>query len=350
MLHSNWLILGCSLMACVGCARIKGTGDAPIAASDGTHEASMNSGNLFGRLVDNIANAKGQGSGFHPLYHRLYPDRPIFRPEFVGLNFEHVFNGTAADKDRCMFTPRKDPCELMTHSMQRASLHWPKDHSSWDMSCAMTYTLAAPNAIDITFEATPYAALFPMGYVAFMWASYMNRTRERRIHFIGRDAEREGWISFGDDLNDSFETGTVSFFGLPGLPYEEGAQTLNTIEHPTKKFLKPLYYGLLDGDNDPATRDDTLVYIVMFDQTESIRFALWNFIKDASGQPDPHSPAWDWQYVVRNPQPGKTYGYRARVIIKPFVSREDVEREYEVWHASRARKASARVFEGHTDH
>ncbi len=342
MMRSNWLILGCSLMACMGCARIKGAGDAPIAASDGVHEASMSSGNLFGRLVDNIANAKGQGSGFHPLYHRLYPDSPIFRSEFVGLNFEHVFNGAAADKDRCMFTPRKDRCELMTHSMQRASLHWPADHSSWDMNCATTYTLAAPNSIDITFEATPSAARFPLGYAAFMWASYVNRTRERRIHFIGRDAESEGagWITFGDDLDNGFETGTVSFFGVPDLPYEEGAQTLNTIEHPSKKFLKPFYYGLLDGDNDPATQDDTLVYIMMFDQTESIRFALWNFIKDASGQPDPHSPAWDWQYVVRDPQPGRTYGYRARVVIKPFVSREDVECEYEVWHAS---------LEGHAD-
>ena len=330
---SNWVIPGCILMACAGCARMKGTGDVTIPVANTAHEAAMIFGDLNGSVLDNVANAKGQGSGFHPLCHRLYPDRPIFRAEFVGLNFEHVFNGTAADKERCMFTPRKDRCELVAHSAECVSLRWPVDHSSWDMGGELTYRLVAPNAIDITFEATPSAARFPLGYAAFMWASYMNRTRERRLHFIGRDGEREGWISFGDDLENGFETGTVSFAGVPDLPYEEGAQTLNIIEHPTKKFLKPFYYGLLDGDNDLTTEHDTLAYVVMFDQTESIRFALWNFITDASGRPDPHSPAWDWQYVIRNPKPGKTYGYRARVVIKPFVSREDVEREYTSWRA-----------------
>ena len=95
-MRSNWLIVGCSLMACVGCARFRSAHDAPMAASNTAHESSMISDNLFGRVVDNTANARGQGSGFHPLYHRPYPEKPIFRPEFVGLNFEHVFNGAAA--------------------------------------------------------------------------------------------------------------------------------------------------------------------------------------------------------------------------------------------------------------
>jgi hypothetical protein len=298
------------------------------------HMTAIRAGQLSGRVADNVANAKGQGSGFHPLYYGAYPGKPIFRPELVGLNFEHVFNGTAADKDLCMFTPRKDRCELVRHSIRRVSLHWPEDRSSWQMNAEMTYAVAAPNALDLTFKVTPHARRFPLGYCAFMWASYMNCTRERRIHFVGRDAGHEGWISFGDDLENGFETGTVSFFGVPDLPYEEGAQTLNLVEHPAKKFLKPFYYGLIDGDNDLATRDDTLAYIMMFDQTESIRFALWNFITDSSGKPNPHSPAWDWQYVIRHPEPGKAYTYRARVVIKPFLGPEDVEREYETWRAS----------------
>ena len=96
------------------------------------------------------------------------------------------------------------------------------------------------------------------------------------------------------------------------LPYEKGAQTLNLIENPGKKFITPFYYGIVDGDHDLNTTDDRLLYLVLFDQTEPIRFAMWNFIKNEAGDPDPHSPAWDWQYVIRDPEVGKRYSYRAR--------------------------------------
>ena len=74
-----------------------------------------------------------------------------------------------------------------------------------------------------------------------------------------------------------------------------------------------------------------MVYIMMFDQKEPIRFAMWNFIRDAEGNPDTHSPAWDWQYVIRQPVLNKEYGYRARIVYKPYVGRKDVIDEYEGW-------------------
>jgi hypothetical protein len=88
---------------------------------------------------------------------------------------------------------------------------------------------------------------------------------------------------------------------------------------------------LVDGDGDPGTQDDTMAYVMMFDQSETIRFALWNFIKNVAGERDPHSPAWDWQFVVRNPEPGRTYSYRARVLYVPFVDEEQIKRHYEDW-------------------
>jgi hypothetical protein len=118
---------------------------------------------------------------------------------------------------------------------------------------------------------------------------------------------------------------------VANLPYQEGAQTLNLIEQPSKHFSVPFFYGLLDGDHDLTTTEDTLAYIVMFDQCETIRFALWNFITDASGKPDTHSPAWDWQFVIRAPRIGEKHRYRARVLVKPFEGPEAVHSEYLRW-------------------
>ncbi|MBI3118327.1 MAG: hypothetical protein HYZ00_06560 [Candidatus Hydrogenedentes bacterium] len=279
---------------------------------------------LWGVVHDNISNKVGQGSGFRLLSLKAYPQQSLFREKEVGLNFEHVFNGTAADKDLCMFTPRRDTCTLEVHSPTSVTIHWAASESSWGLKCSMRYDLQ-PDGVSMEFKAMPTREQFPLGYCALMWASYMGRTRERRYHFWGEKDSREQWLAFGEDKPDGgFETGTVAHAGVRPLPYEEGAQTLNLIENTEKFFVLPFFYGLIDGDGNLSTDNDTLAYIMMFDQTDAIRFALWNFIQDTNHQPDPHSPAWDWQYVIREPKLGETYGYRAQLIILPYENQENV--------------------------
>ena len=297
------------------------------------NEVFLSNADLSGWLLDNEGNAKRDGGGFNLLSHRLYPDKSFYRSKQVGLNFEHIFNGTAADAAISMFTPRVEPNELTKQVGKQASLHWPAASSSWGVDCTMTYTFVEPDAIDMEFTATPTREVWPQGYLAFMWASYMARTVERPIHFWGTTGGEEGWLQFGEGTSNAqgFETGTVAAKGVAPLPYEAESKTLNIIEHPTKHFVRPFYYGLIDGDHDLATKNDTLAYILMFDQIEPIRFALWNFIKDESGNPDAHSPAWDWQYVIRDPKVGRRYGYKMRVVVTPFTSREDVLARYRAW-------------------
>ena len=74
-----------------------------------------------------------------------------------------------------------------------------------------------------------------------------------------------------------------------------------------------------------------MLYLVLFDQTDPIRFAMWNFFTDETGNSDTHSPAWDWQYVIRDPEVGESYGYRARVVVKPFKGTEQIWEEYRRW-------------------
>ena len=297
----------------------------------GLRQAELSGGGFSGRLLDNEANSKRQGSGFNPLCSGAYPGRNLFADANVGLNFEHVFNGMAADKDRSMFTPRKDPCALLVHSDSSATIHWPPDTSSWGLDCTLTYTLAGENAIDIEFAVTPTREEWGQGFLAMMWASYMNFTRGRVIHFYGKEGDREGWVRFGVDTEDGFETGTIRCDNAVPLPYDEESQTLNLIEHPTKTFLEPFYYGLADGDGKPDTEDDVMAYVMMFDQREAIRFAMWNFARNAAGEPDPYSPAWDWQFVIRQPEVGTTYRYRARVVYVPFTTAEDIRQMYREW-------------------
>ena len=301
------------------------------------NEILLGNSTISGWLLDNEGNAGRDGGGFNFLRHINHPDKSIYHQKMVGLNFEHIFNGATANNNIAMFTPRREPNILIKNTVANtATLHWRAAESSWGVDCTMAYTFVAPDAIDMEFSAIPHQENWPQGYLAFMWASYMGRTAERPIHFWGTNGDKEGWMRFGDDTTDEqgFETGTVPFQGVDPLPFEADAQALNLVEHRTKRFALPFYYGLLDGDHDLNTTTDRLAYIVMFDQTESIRFALWNFIKDVDGKADPHSPAWDWQFVIRNPEVGKRYGYRMRVVIMPFTNRDDILDQYRIWSAS----------------
>ena len=310
----------------------KDSSSGELNVSNSGERVTLKAGTLAGVLHGNVSNAGRDGAGFNPLRYTDHPNSTLYRPDQVGLNFEHIFNGLARDYEPSFFTPRVDRNYLVVHSEKRASIRFESESCTWGIGSTMTYTFREPHFVDLTFRCTPTADRFDKGYAAMMWASYMNRTRSREIYFLGREGGSEGWITFGNILDGELEVGTIAHVDASPLPYEKKSRTLNIVEHPTKKFIEPFYYGLVDGDNDLKTEDDTLVYIMMFDQTAPIRFAMWNFIRNAEGKPDTHSPAWDWQYVIRDPKMGHTYGYRARVVIKPWVDRDDVVQEYRSWH------------------
>jgi hypothetical protein len=73
-----------------------------------------------------------------------------------------------------------------------------------------------------------------------------------------------------------------------------------------------------------------MVHIMMFDsEPGAIRFSL----SPSSGGPvkPGTNPAWDWQFIVHDYEVGGHYGYKARLVYKKWVSREDVVAEYEKW-------------------
>ena len=306
--------------------------DRLCAERSGPHQVQLQGGKLSGTLRDN---SKDGSNGLVPLCHADFPGRSVF---WLGLNFENVFNGVTADNARSGYTPKRDPCLIEAHSDASASLRWPAENSSWGLECEMRFTLSGQSCVDLEFTTTPRRNdfahdRFAPHYAAMMWSSYMKQARDRKIYFYGVNGEKKGWVTLGEDTDVGFDTGAVPYDGAPCLPHEDEADSGNIVEHPAKRFLLPFYYGLVDGDGDVSTVDDTMVYIVMFDQCEPIRFAMWNFTKNSDGEPDTHSPAWDWQFVVRNPEVGKTYSYKARIVYKPFISAERVMREYTRWKA-----------------
>ena len=143
----------------------------------------IHSPSFSGVLHDNLSNEQRQGSGFNPLILKSYPGANLYRHDAVGMKFEHIFNGAKEQHEISMFTPRKDSCHLKKNRESRCEIYWPSAVSKWGMPARMIYDLSTENQIDLVFECTPEVDLYPQGFAAMMWASYMNRALDRKIHF-----------------------------------------------------------------------------------------------------------------------------------------------------------------------
>jgi hypothetical protein len=172
------------------------------------------------------------------------------------------------------------------------------------------------------FEVTPRAGRDCRGPLVFTLASRVNGACSPAIHFPGVRDGAEGWVTFGQELS---ERGVVGCMGRSEEEWEREGASAGLLPVSGVYFFAPVYYGLVDGDQNDKTDDDTMAYILMLEHPEDTRFVL--------GDPEDGSlsAAWDWQYVLRAPEAGKTWRQRARMVYKPFLGEEDVLAEYRAW-------------------
>ncbi len=74
-----------------------------------------------------------------------------------------------------------------------------------------------------------------------------------------------------------------------------------------------------------------MVYLIMFDQTENIRFSHSPSGGGRTPDGSDTNPAWDFQYIIPSQELNAEYGFKARVVYKRFAGRDDVVAEYEKW-------------------
>lgn len=283
--------------------------------------AFLGGGDLYGWFV--ASRNEKKGAGITHLTHRKAFLNPVFH--ITSLNFEHIISGAYADNYRSVFTPRTDPMRFCVESPGMVRIRWPREGASWDMESEMTYRFDGKDAIDIEFSTIPGEEKFPQGYAAFMWATYQSNFKEHVIYFPGVSGEKSGWTHYGPTIAEDRFGGTIAFEGSTALPLENGASAFNVIESEQVFFTQPYYYGLLDISVPKSNQQVDLIYAMLFDQDAPIRFAVWNW-----GDP-PETSAWDWQYVLHNPEPEKRACYHARMICAELEVPDDVTACYDAW-------------------
>ena len=283
------------------------------------HHVRLAAGHLQVVVTDNAAwppHHRARYNGIASLTHDAEP-RSLFVPAYAGLNIEHVLDGaeTRGGPDP-LFEPRQCPIELRRIGARSVEMVQPPT-SHKGLASAMRFTLVPPHAIDVLYECIPRRAAFENHYLIVFFASYIHAPPDKAIYFLGRDegtAEGERWIRALSPAHGT--ASTHRYVGDPGpLPPVPGHPLTLVFNFSRYRYVRPFYYG----------RYHDMVYQIMFDDPRRVRFSQSPTGGGAA------NPAWDWQFVVRNPQVGKLYRLRARVVYKKFVSRADCLADYEAW-------------------
>lgn len=276
---------------------------------------TVEEGDLKAVFVDNTAFPPDHRAGYNgiaQLYH-VRQDSGIFVPAFAGFNLEHIFGGDSLHQ---LFEPRLHPMSLFRKSENEVVLYQgPTPLSA--VESLTSFKVVAPHYIDVTFECVLHDLdFFAHDYAGMFWASYIQNPADRKIYFRGMDdhdtqprwvgawSEEHGVSSTHrsvDDDHDFFFAGNFN------------ARLANHFSE--YRFTEPFFFG----------RYGDMMLGFMFDAAEVIRFSQ---SPTGGGR---LNPAWDFQYLIASPREGRKYGFKARMVYKPFISETDMAEEYKRW-------------------
>ena len=87
---------------------------------------------------------------------------------------------------------------------------------------------------------------------------------------------------------------------------------------------RPFFYGHIDD----------LVWQVMFDRAAGIRFTHSPSGGGLNDDRQTTNPAWDFQFIIPDPQVDQEYDFKVRTILRPRCEREDLLRTHDQWKVS----------------
>jgi hypothetical protein len=276
-------------------------------------------GELTATFVTNEAYGPEHRRGYNgiaELYHTAQ-DSSVFVPSYSGFNLEHIFGGDSLEQ---VVEPRRHPMELFQTENGEIILYQSSTPLS-NVESVTIFTMEPPHYIDVTFRCIIRdETFFRHGYAGLFWASYIQKPKNRRIYFKGTDPNRTqpDWIAAFSELHGNRSThrsneDTLQLYFAPdfNVPLAK--------DYSEYRYSSPFYYG----------RFHNMVLAFLFEPEDD---TIIRFSQSPTGGGEAN-PAWDFQFIIPDPEPNTQYSFRARLIYKPFVSADDIETEYRDWKA-----------------
>ena len=281
-------------------------------------------GDLTAVIGDNAAH-EGHRAGYNGLWSLRHKQstRSMFVPGIAGLNLEHVFNGETEFGGRdVFFEPRRAAMTFRKVNAATAELHQPPT-PNFHMESWTTFTLKAPHYIDFEFRCKPHQHVHERGWFGIFWASYINAPLDKSMYFRGGwRAKEDMWMQLCTQEHDDESTVLAQGDDFK-LTWLEGSRDALFKNISRMRYGRPFYYGIFEG----------LTYILMFEKADGIRFTHSPSGGGYNKELNTTNPAWDWQFIVPQYEVNEEYKYRARLVLRPKCSREEILKEVAGWKA-----------------
>jgi len=246
--------------------------------------------------------------------------RSLFVPALAGLNLEHIVTGEHLEDSRIFFEPRNSSMTLTRLSDTEAELHQPPT-PTFHVDSWTRFRLGAPHYLDMDFRCRALREVFPRGYLSLFWASYMNAPADKSLYFLGGlDAQKDLWTQFCPQWHNDQSTVRHRADRFE-MTFPAGGRDALFKSLSRYRFDLPFFYGHLDD----------LVWIVMFDRSEGIRFTHSPSGGGVNAELKTTNPAWDFQLLIAKPEVMKDYGFKVRTVLCPKCSRDDIFGEFNRW-------------------
>lgn len=290
-------------------------------AADTSSHTRLQAGDLAAVVGDNSADGEHRPgyNGVWSLRHAASP-RSLFVPAVAGLNLEHIVTGEHLDDATTFFEPRNSPMSLTRLGDTEAELHQPPT-PTFHVESWTRFRLAAPHYLDMDVRFRTHQDVFPRGYVALFWASYIHAPLDKSMYFLGGlDDQREFWTQFCTQWHNDQSTVRHRDDHLE-MTFPAGGRDALFKNLSRLRFDQPFFYGYFDE----------LVWLVMFDRSEGIRLTHSPSGGGANADLATTNPAWDFQFLVPRPETMKEYGFRVRTVLRPRCSRDVIRAEFARW-------------------
>ena len=242
-------------------------------------------------------------SGLASLKHDRQP-RNLFVPNYAGLNFEHIHDGTVQPRD-VLFEPRNAPMQLRVIDDRTAELYQsPTPH--WGLESCTRYQLLEDGVIEMTFECIPRRDVFKNDYIGLFWASYIHQPESLDIHFVGRP-DRDpnaaaAWVrgitpAHGELPTHLAQDDRRDFAHDAAFPL---TLVFNQSRH---RYAEPWYFGVCRG----------MAFAQVFRAADQVRLS-----QSPSGG-GAGNPAWDFQWFIPNYRVGQRYQLVMRAVYQPVT-------------------------------
>lgn len=280
---------------------------------------SLKSENLRLVVGDNEAGTteSTHQAGYNGLWSLTHTSRGenAFVPFYAGFNLEHIFNGQTTYAREDFFEPRVVPMALRIIDEKTVELHQAATPIA-GVKSVTRFRLRGADQIEFEFTATPTKNVWPDGYLGFFWASYMNAPEDKSMYLRGGQIEHGNtpyWMQFCTQAHGR-DSSVCHRSNRRALPFSVTIPRCLFQSISPQVWDEPAFYGNV-GE---------MTLLTVFGRDTRIRFSH----SPSGGGQNPDrmttNPAWDFQWILENPEVGRDYTLRAVMTYRKAMTRSQI--------------------------